>query len=180
MDHCLGLLIEVFMLPSHCRTAAIAFLFTCVITAQATASDSIAIEGCVSSTPPAESKDGPRHLVWSEDGAVLKDASVRSQGETGPAAVLYWLDDEDDLKAYVGRRVEVIGRIGDEYERGTIELEEDDGFVEITVGVDGEDAKARIPRWMFRRNNIDDFTLHVLVRRVDVEKVRLISDKACE
>ena len=162
------------------RTVADAVLLTCVVAAQATAFENITLSGCVVSAPLAESRDEPRHLVWSDDGAMLKDASVRlREGEIDPAPVLYWLDDEDDLKTYAGHRVEVVGTIGDEYEGGIIELEEDDEFVEIAVSVDDEDAKARIPRWMFRRNGIDDFALHVLVRRVDVEAVSLIDATTC-
>jgi hypothetical protein len=160
--------------------AAIAALSTGVLAVPAQAFDKVILAGCVITVPLAEASEEPRHLVWSEDGAMLEDASVVLEGrESEPAPVLYWLDDQEELKAHVGRRVELTGTIDEDFEPGKIELEEEDGFVEITVSVGNEDAKARIPRWMFRRHDVDDLRLQVLVRKVDVERVTLVSGKPC-
>jgi hypothetical protein len=169
------------MFSFRVRTGAVVVaLSTGVLAAPAETSDRVILAGCVISVPLAEASVAPRHLVWSEDGAMLEEASVRIGGrESEPAPVFYWLDDQEDLKAYAGRRVQLTGTIDEEFEQGEITLEEEDGFVEITATVGNEDAKARIPRWMFRRHDVVDLRLQVLVRKVDVETVTAVSGKPC-
>ena len=160
--------------------AAVVALSTGVHAAPAKASDRVILAGCVISVPPAETSVEPRHLVWSEDGAMLEEASVRIGGrEIDPAPTLYWLDDQEDLKVYAGRRVELTGTLDEDFEQGEITLEEEEGFVEITVTVGNDDAKARIPLWMFRHHHVVDLSLQVLVRKVDIETVTAVSGKRC-
>jgi hypothetical protein len=71
------------------------------------------------------------------------------------------------------------GTIEDEFEAGEITLEAEDGFVDITAMVGNEDATARIPRWMFRHDDIVELRLQLLVRNVDVETVTAVSGKRC-
>ena len=162
-----------------CTAAAVVALSTGVIAAPATSSERVILAGCVISVPPAETV-APRHLVWSEDGAMLAAASVRIGGrEIDPAPTLYWLDDQEDLKDYAGRRVELSGTLEEEFEQGELTLDVEDGFVEITATVGNEEATARIPRSIFKHHDVVDLRLQVLVRKVDVETVTAVSGEPC-
>lgn len=159
-------------------TAAVALS----VSPRAAAGETIAFTGCVVSAPAQNvSVPNPLLLVWSEEDMVLTDVAVQFQsagpvGTSGraPGHVLYWLDDDaDDVAKYAGRRVQVIGTIDEEYGRGEVEIDEQDGFVEIEVDFDGEETKARMPRWMFGTHPIDA-EFDVLVREVDVREVNLL------
>lgn len=147
------------------------------------ADDTIILTGCVATTPTGGAGvSGPSLLVWSVGNAMLTDASVQYQtgravGTAGQvvAPVIYWIDDEDDVNKYAGHRVEVVGEMKREFDKGELEIEEKDGFAEIELDFDGDEAKARIPLWMFAGRDVDDVDFDVLVRKIDVEKVNVLS-----
>jgi hypothetical protein len=161
--------------------AALALACTVVDTAQAAAADdAITITGCVARTAPTV--PGERSLlVWSRGNVMLTAATARvDAGPVGTSGressrILYWIDDEDDLAKYAGQHVEIVGEVNDELEKGEIEIDRKDDYTEIEFEWDGKDVTARVPTWMIG----DDDDFEVVVRRVDVETVRVVTGGTC-
>jgi hypothetical protein len=123
--------------------------------------------------------NGPGEPAWQRSA----DANV-SPGAVGTsgafATVFYWLDEDDELEKHVGHFVEVEGEVEGDLEDGEIKIDRKDDWTEIEVESDGDHLKARVPHSsVFAAPGRDsDRNLNVLVRRVDVERVKLI-DAAC-
>jgi hypothetical protein len=66
-----------------------------------------------------------------------------------PAAdqrVIYWLDDDDDLiQEHAGQRVEVIGKIEGDIDRGEIEIERENDMIELEIKAKGEKITVKLP-----------------------------------
>ena len=63
--------------------------------------------------------------------------------------VFYWIDDENDFAKYVGQRVEIVGELSSDLDKGEIEIMHQGEFTDIEFEVNGREAKARIPRaWL--------------------------------
>jgi hypothetical protein len=92
------------------------------------------------------------------------------------ATIFYWLDSHGDLKQHVGHRVEVEGDLGDDVKDGEITTERKDNWTDVTVKADGRTMKAKVPNAsIFPASNRDKTRKgDVLVRRVDVERVRML------
>lgn len=116
----------------------------------------------------------PGEPVWqrTSEGVVLPDAV----GTTGAfATVFFWLNDDDDLKPHVGHLVEVEGDLKERIEDGAIRIERKDNWTEITIKSNGRDLRARLPRAsILSEPSRDERALDVLVRQVDVERVRML------
>ena len=144
--------------------------------------DEVTITGCVVRSDHKMS--GPRSLlVWSK-GDVYLDAAgtdirlseraAATSGKAGP--IFYWIDDEDDVAKHVGRRVEIVGELDDDIEKGEIEIDHKDHFTEIEFEWDGKDVKARVPTaWLGPETKAKDSEFDIRIRRVDVEKVTVLS-----
>ena len=93
--------------------------------------------------------------------------------------IFYWLDKDDDLVPHIGHQVEVEGDLKGDLQDGEIKIDRKDQWTEIEVEVRRprhEGAGARTPRSSPGPNA--DRKIAVLVRRVDVNKVRML-DAAC-
>ncbi len=92
------------------------------------------------------------------------------------ATIFYWLDGHGDLKQHVGHKVEVEGDLRDDVKDGEIRTERKENWTEVTVKADGRTMKAQVPNAsMFPASNRDKTrTSDILVRRVDVERVRML------
>jgi hypothetical protein len=92
------------------------------------------------------------------------------------ASVFYWLDDHDDLADHAGRLVEVEGELEGDLEEGHIKIDRKAEWTEIEVNSDGEHLKARLPHASVigAAGRPDDRKISVLVRKVDVDRVRLL------
>ena len=92
------------------------------------------------------------------------------------ATIFYWLDGHDDLKQHVGHKVEVEGDLRDDVKDGEIRTERKENWTEVTVKADGKTMKAQVPNTsMFPASNRDrERKSDILVRRVDVERVRML------
>ena len=161
---------------------ALALACSVVNTAEAAAADDkITITGCVVPAPPAGVITAPSFLVWSESGVMMTDVVARLErdapiGTSGFGfPTLLWIDDEDDVAKYAGRYVEVRGEVSRELETGEIEVDDKDNFVEIEFEWEGDDVKARMPKHLFAGRDVDDVNFDVVVRRIDVEDVRVIT-----
>ena len=92
------------------------------------------------------------------------------------ATVFYWLDRHGDLRQHIGHRVEIQGELKGDVKDGEIEVDRKDNWTELTIKADGRTMKARVPNTSLfpAANREDDRKGHVLVRRVDVERVRML------
>ena len=93
------------------------------------------------------------------------------------ATMFYWLAGDDDLKRHVGHRVEIEGELKGDVKDGEIATERKDNWTDLTVKADGRTMKAHVPNTsIFPASNKDkDRKSEILVRRIDVKRVRMIS-----
>jgi len=145
--------------------------------------DQFVVTGCVT---PARDVRGAAHqsiLVWSRGDVYLSALDVRFKPSERPVGtgggtfmpIFYWIDDENDFAKHVGQRVEVVGELGDDIEKGEIEFDHDGDFTEVEFDVGGREARARIPTsWLGPQTQGRDVDLDVMVRTVDVEKVTVL------
>jgi len=98
------------------------------------------------------------------------------------ATIFYWLDGDGDLKQHIGHRVEVEGDLKDNVKDGEIKTERKDNWTEVTVKEDGRTMKANVPNTsMFPVSERDkERKSDILVRRVDVEHVRMLGAACSE
>lgn len=107
------------------------------------------------------------------------DATVvpSAVGTTGNfATIFYWLKDNKELREHIGHQVEIEGDLDGDIEDGAIKIDRKDKWTEIRVKSEGRDLRARVPHssivsWPSR----DKSEAKVLVRKVDVEHVRMLA-----
>jgi hypothetical protein len=92
------------------------------------------------------------------------------------ATIFYWLDGHDDMREHIGHRVEVEGDLRDDVKDGEITTERKENWTELTIKADGRTMKAQVPNTsIFPASNKDkNRKSDILVRRVDVERVRML------
>jgi hypothetical protein len=97
------------------------------------------------------------------------------------ANVFYWLGGDNDLKKHVGHRVEIEGQLKGDIKEGEIKLDHKDNWTELQVKSDGHSMKAQVPNaYIFPDPARDkDRKITAIVRRVDVDKVRMLAAR-CE
>jgi hypothetical protein len=117
--------------------------------------------------PPAEP------LLNSPDRQV-KPSALGTSGNY--ATIFYWLDGNGDLKQHIGHQVEVEGNLRGDVKDGEIKTDRKDNWTDVTVKADGRTMKAHVPNTsMFPASDRDkDRRSDILVRRVDVERVRMV------
>jgi len=98
-------------------------------------------------------------------------------GTSGTSTVFYWLRNDDDLKDHVGHRVEIEGELKGDIKEGEIKLDRKDQWTELEVKSGGDEMKARVPNaYVFPDATRDkDRKISALVRKVDVDRVKMIS-----
>jgi len=94
------------------------------------------------------------------------------------ANVFYWLKNDDDLRPHVGHRIEVEGEVEGDVKEGEIEIDRKDQWTEIEIESDGRKMKAQVPNASIVAGPNADRKIEVLVRRLEVEKVRML-DATC-
>jgi hypothetical protein len=159
--------------------SAAALMAGLLASAPSVSADKMKLVGCL---VQSEGDDG--YLLINpplEPGPGAGDGAV-APGSVGTAPVaanvFYWLDKDDDLKPHVGHRVEIEGNVNGDVKRGEIEIDRKDGWTEIEVKSAGREMKARVPNASVIAGPHADREIDVLVRRVDVDKVRML-DAAC-
>jgi hypothetical protein len=99
--------------------------------------------------------------------------------------VIYWLDDDDDLEEHAGRRVEVRGEIEGDIDAGEIEVEREDGMIELEIKAKGETITVKLPETAATNptavgtsGTVTDRPQDVpfFVRKVDVKSVKRLAD----
>jgi hypothetical protein len=151
-----------------------------LIVARASA-DSVRLTGCL---VKGEESDSGYLLVNppSEPGTTRSENRSVAPGTVGTtrafANIFYWLDNDDDLKPHVGHRVEVEGDLKGDVKDGELKVDRKDQWTEIEVKSDGREIQARVPNASLVGGSDADRKTDVLVRRLDVEKVRML-DATC-
>ncbi len=111
--------------------------------------------------------------------ATQRAAEPGTVGTAGVFAnVFYWLKDDDDLRPHVGHRIEVEGEVEGDVKEGEIEIDRKDQWTEIEIESDGREMKAQVPNASIVAGPNADRKIEVLVRRLEVEKVRML-DATC-
>src|SRR5262245_22872809 len=72
--------------------------------------DDFVITGCLTDAQ-APTVIAPSTLVWTRSDIMLAAADARADAVPMRDRVFYWLDDEEDLAKYRGRRVEIKGEL---------------------------------------------------------------------
>jgi hypothetical protein len=149
-------------------------------TVHLTAADTVKLSGCLIQGEG----DGAGYLLVNVAGEPgLSSANeLAAPGATGTsgmfANVFYWLDKDDDLQPHVGHRVEIEGEREGDVKDGELKIERKDLWTEIEVKSVGRQMKAQVPNASVVAGRNADRKFDVLVRRVDVKKVRMV-DAAC-
>jgi hypothetical protein len=138
--------------------------------------DRIAMTGCI--VPATEVTSSPEALLWSRGGLMLAGVGAAAAPATNAIAgsgisgrVFYWLDDDEDLREHLGKRVEIKGELED-LEDGEIKVSRDGDFTEIELDIDGDKERARVPTSWFSGATPTDAEFKIAVREVDVDEIR--------
>jgi hypothetical protein len=107
--------------------------------------------------------------------------SSTTSSEMKPARILYWLDDDDDEVAkLMGQLVEVTGEVEGDVKRGEIEVERENGMIELEIEADGRQANVKladVPSAIGTSGSVRDreVELPYVVRKLDVKSARSIA-----
>jgi hypothetical protein len=177
-------------------TALVAMMLSPAIVAESAATranDKVKITGCVIRTNDQGSGGNRSLVVWSGGDVVFANAVVEFEPASdskeiarvvgtsgGGVPIFYWLDDDDDLGKHVGELVELKGELDEDFEHGEIKFDRKGDFTEIEFEVDGKDVKARVPTTMLtsaddKESDKDDRKYNIVVRKVDVDDVKMLS-----
>lgn len=173
--------------PSHYRIVASVGLAAALaavpaFAASAAAADDVTLAGCL---VKAEGDGNPYLLINTPAQPALNqtpskpDVSPSGVGTTAEfRTVFYWLEGDRELKPHVGHRVEVEGDL-DDADPGEIKIERKDRWTELTVKSHGDSLKAEVPHESVLGGQDDKRKGDVVVRRVKVEKVKMLG-ATCE
>ena len=120
-------------------------------------------------------------LKGDDGGFLLADLMMAGAPSSVPQPrVLYLLKDDDDLEGHTGRRVEITGELEGELEKGKIEVERDGNVVKLEIKTDDRDLKVSLPEvpaavGTAGDKNDDDKEIEYVVRKLDVESVKIVS-----
>jgi hypothetical protein len=119
----------------------------------------------------------PSEPAASPSGGSASVATTAIGTAGGFSTMFYWLDGDGDLKHHVGHRVEVEGHVKGDLKDGEIKLERKDNWTELQVKSDGRSMKAQVPNAYVAPapGHDKDQKMNALVRRVDVDHVRMLS-----
>ena len=108
-------------------------------------------------------------------------SSTTTTNEMKPARILYWLDDDDDEVAkLMGQLVEVTGEVEGDVKRGEIEVERENGMIELEIKADGRKANVKladVPSAIGTAGSVKDreAELPYVVRKLDVKSARSVA-----
>jgi len=137
--------------------------------------DDFVMTGCVSRMDAAAIMPGSV-LAWSRNDLMLNRAIVAGNpiGTSGvaPGGVLYYLDKNDDLMKHLGQLVEVKGDLKD-IDKGSIKIDRDGAFTEVTLKIDDREDKVRVPTGWFG-TDVKDRKYDIIARKLDVDDVKVL------
>ena len=101
--------------------------------------------------------------------------------EMKPARILYWLDDDnDEVAKLMGQLVEVTGEVEGDVKRGEIQVERENGMIELEIKADGRKANVKladVPSAIGTAGSVKDreVELPYVVRKLDVKSAKSIA-----
>jgi len=95
------------------------------------------------------------------------------------STIIYWLDDNDELKYHVGHRVEVVGNLKGDPKNAEIRLRRYSAWTEMKVKADGHSMKALVPAVLPAPYVDIDTKVSAVVRKVNVDHVFMLAAR-CE
>ena len=107
--------------------------------------------------------------------------STTTTTEMKPTRILYWLDDDDDVvERLIGQQVEVMGEVEGDVEKGKIEIERENGMIELEIDADGRKANVKlpdVPSAVGTSGSVGDreTELRYVVRKLDVKSARAVA-----
>ena len=107
-------------------------------------------------------------------------SSPQPSGTVMPGRVLYWLEDDDDLKDHAGQKVEVRGELQGDIGTGKISAEREGGLVELEFKVPGEKKVTvmvpNVPATVGTSGSVGDKERDIayIVRKIDVDSVKTL------
>ena len=107
--------------------------------------------------------------------------ATSTTNEMKPARMLYWLDDDDDEVAkLMGQLVEITGEVEGDIERGEIEVERENGMIELEINADGRKANVKlqdVPSAIGTSGSVKDreVELPYVVRKLDVKSAKSLA-----
>jgi hypothetical protein len=111
--------------------------------------------------------------------AVLRERNSRVEpgvvGTAGTEPMFYWLKGDNDLKDHVGHQVEIQGDLKGDVKEGEIKLDRKASWTEMTIKADGRSIKAQVPTAVVYPSDKDEAKAHVLVRKVDVDHIKMLT-----
>ena len=114
-------------------------------------------------------------------GTTGSTVSATTTNEMKPSRMLYWLDDDDDVvEKLMGQLVEITGEIEGDVKRGEIQIERENGMIELEIKADGRKATVKlpdVPSAVGTSGSVKDgeVDLPYLVRKLDVKSARSIA-----
>ncbi len=107
--------------------------------------------------------------------------SSTTSSEMKPSRILYWLDDDDDeVASLMGQLIEVTGEVEGDVKRGEIQIERENGMIELEIKADGRKANVKladVPSAIGTSGSVKDgeIELPYVVRKLDVKSARSIA-----
>ena len=111
------------------------------------------------------------------DGFLLANAV----GQAKTPRLLYWLDDDDDeVKKLWGQLVEVTGDVKGEVKTAEIEVERENGMVELDIKAGGQKATVKLPELPSSMGSsqaakVKEVELEYAVRKLEVKSAKSIA-----
>jgi hypothetical protein len=116
----------------------------------------------------------PGEAAWQRSGdATVVPGPVGTSGAV--ASIFYWLDQRDGLDEHVGHHIEIEGKLRGDLKDGEIKIDPKENWTEVEIEADGRSLKAQVPRSILLIPQGNDRKLHVLVRRVEAQRVRMLA-----
>jgi hypothetical protein len=144
---------------------------------RAAADDEVKLNGCLIKGDG----DGAGYLLVNvpvEPAAGSTSTAVVEPGAVGTTGaytnIFYWLNNDGDLEDHIGHRVEIEGDQKDDVKPGEIKVDRKDQWTEVEIKSDGRTMKAEVPNASVVAGPNSSQKIDVLVRRVNVEKVRML------
>jgi hypothetical protein len=121
-------------------------------------------------------------VTESQAGSTVSSTTTKTTtNEMKPARILYWLDDDDDVvEKLMGQLVEVKGDVEGDVERGKIQVERENGMIELEINADGRKANvklAEVPSAIGTSGSVRDreVELPYVVRKLDVKSAKSLA-----
>jgi len=131
----------------------------------------------------------PLYASGTQQRVVVTGCAVRADGDgdgfllanaVGQAKrMLYWLDDDDDeVKKLMGQLVEVTGDIQGEVKRAEIEVERENGMIELDIKSGGRKATVKLPEGSTAVASPQSTKVREVELEYDVQKLEVKSAKS--